>query len=418
MKNIKKISLILVIIICSALAGSTLAMWYINRDKVIIPKVYFQGDMSNMLTKSDERNIKIRYEDQNKEFETYAKIKFQGTSSLAYDKKNYTITLYEDENYESKNKILMKEEWGAQSKYCLKANWIDKTHSRNIITARIAATANEKYGVFANTPHNGTIDGFPIEVYLNDEFLGIYTWNIPKDEWLWNLDDENPNHIVIGAGNHSDTTRFKAEATDFNEDEWEVEVGQENEETLDKLNRLISFVKDSTDEEFEEDYELYIDKDAMLNYIAIYSVSEAIDNITKNLMLVTYDGKVWAPSLYDLDTTFGTDAAGNLLNSYEKYEYDMKVSLLFKRTVETFPTEVADRYFELRKDILTKENIMKEFEEFKYYIPDETFEKEAERWSDIPGESIEQISTFLDYRIPFIDTYMNELYDIENTTDE
>ena len=397
MKNIKKISLVLIVIICALAAGSSLSVWYINKDKVVIPKVYFQGDMSNMLTKSDERNIVIKYKDKSgdKEFETYAKIKLQGTSSLAYDKKNYTITLYEDENYENKNKIIMNEDWGAQSKYCLKANWIDKTHSRNIVTARIAATIQEKYGVFTNTPHNGTIDGFPIEVYINNEFLGIYTWNIPKDEWMWNMDDENPNHIVISAGNHSETTDFKEEAIEFDEEGWEVEVGHENDETLEKLNRLITFVKDSTDEE------------------CVLSVSEALDNVSKNLMLVTYDGEVWAPSLYDLDATFGTDYKGDILESYDSFEWRLNKCLLFKRTIETFPEELADRYFELRKDILRKENIMKEFEDFKASIPEESFEKEAQRWANIPGENIEQISEFLDYRLPFIDKYMNGLYDTE-----
>ena len=30
--------------------------------------------------------------------------------------------------------------------------------------------------------------------YLNDEFLGIYTMNIPKDAWMFNMDEDNEKH--------------------------------------------------------------------------------------------------------------------------------------------------------------------------------------------------------------------------------
>ncbi|MBQ8379753.1 MAG: CotH kinase family protein [Clostridia bacterium] len=413
MKNGKKIVALIIIILCALTAGVGVSVWNINKDSVKIPKVYFEGDISNMTSKEDKRSIKIKYRSEDKKFDTYAEIKIQGTSSIYYDKKNYTIALYEDEAHESKNKIVMNEEWGAQNKYCLKANWIDKTHSRNIVTARIGATIQEKYGLFDNTPHNGTIDGFPIEVYINKEFLGIYTWNIPKDEWLWNMDDENPNHIVIGAGSNGEITAFKEEITEFSDDGWEIEVGPENEETLNKFSRLIDFVKNSTDEEFKEDYELYLDKDAVLNYIAVVTFSEAIDNITKNMMLVTYDGKVWAPSLYDLDVVWGTDYKGKQLTDYEELEGGLCYSLLFDRTLECFPEEAADRYFELRKDILTKEYVMDEFESFKAQIPESSFEKEVERWGEIPGAEITQISDFLDFRISFVDKFMNNLYNVE-----
>lgn len=413
MKYGRKIIVLVIVMLCAFSAGVILTICNINKDKVEIPKVYFEGNISNMESKSDKRNIKIKYKSEDKTFESYAEIKVQGTSSLLYEKKNYNITLYQDELHENKNKVVMNEAWGEQSKYCLKANWIDKTHARNIITARIAATIQDRYGVFEDTPHNGTIDGFPVEIYINDEFLGIYTWNIPKDEWLWNMDDENPNHIVVGAGDNSLTTAFKEEFEEFSSDGWEVEVGSEDEATVEKLNRLIRFVKDSSDEEFKEDYEQYIDKDSMLNYICVYALTDAVDNIRKNLMLVTYDGKVWAPSLYDLDTTFGTNCEGLLLENYDDLEVALNSSMLFKRTIEAFPEEVADRYFELRKDIFTKEYIMNEFETFDAQIPESSKEKELKKWIELAGEDITQISEFLDYRIPFIDNYMYELYEIE-----
>ena len=84
-----------------------------------IPKVYIEGDISNMATKKDERNVLLKYKSNELNFEKNTKIKVQGSSSLAYEKKNYTINFYENDSFEKKSKIDMKKGWGEQSKYNL-----------------------------------------------------------------------------------------------------------------------------------------------------------------------------------------------------------------------------------------------------------------------------------------------------------
>jgi hypothetical protein len=53
---------------------------------------------------------------------------------MSYPKKNFTIKLFEDANRTVKQKIAFKN-WGKQNKFCLKANWIDISHLRNIVSA-------------------------------------------------------------------------------------------------------------------------------------------------------------------------------------------------------------------------------------------------------------------------------------------
>ncbi len=372
-----------------------------------IPKVYFEGNISNMTEKTDERQIKIKFTSTEINFETNAKIKIQGTSSLGFEKKNYNITLYTDDTYQSKEKVDVGQGWGAQSKYCLKANWIDKTHSRNIVSARITAKIQKKYQLFENTPNNGVIDGFPIEVYSNNEFLGIYTWNIPKDAWLWGLDEDNPNHIAIVGDGWTDAVAFKEEITTFEEAEWEVEVGENNQETIDKFNRIIHFINTSSDEEYIRDFEQYLNKDATLNYIIMLYAMEGSDNYGKNMVMLTYDGKVWYPSLYDMDSTWGTWSDGSLCETYD-YIPDTISNKILNRTIQCFSKELATRWFELRQDILAKDNILAEFINFIGTIPQETFQKEQERWGEIPGYGMDQIEEFLDYRLGYIDNIMLE----------
>ena len=187
-----------------------------------LPKLYLEGNISNMTTKKDERQISFKYVDDSDEYTGYANIKIQGTSSIAYAKKNYTIKLYEDKNLSQKSKLDLG--LGEQNKYCLKANWIDKTHARNIVAARIASKIQAKYNLFNDTPNHGLIDGYPIEIHSNDKFLGLYTLNIPKDAWMYNMDEKNPNHLVFVGDAWTSSVFFQKLASW--DGSWELEVGK------------------------------------------------------------------------------------------------------------------------------------------------------------------------------------------------
>ena len=389
-----------------------LAITQLNSNASSIPRVNIEGDISNMHVKSDIRKAKITYIGDELNFESYIEIKLQGSSSLAYEKKNYTIKLFKDEEHTEKNKVEVNKDWGKQSKYCLKANWVDDiTQSRNVVSARIAAKVQAKYNVFTNTPHNGTIDGFPVEIYNNDEFLGVYTWNIPKDDWLWNIDSKDEKQYTLEGDGYTDATAFKGNFEKFEDNVFTVEAGTESEEALKHLQRTIDFVKDSSDEEFKEKFSEYFDFDSSLNYILCCYYFGARDNTQKNMMLVSYDGKKFYPSLYDLDTTYGVEWDGT-----KKVEYDTVFdiegdSLLWQRVFKLFSNEVAQRWFELREDIFTKEATMKEFRDFYSLIPEETWQKERARWGeDLRGFGLDQIEEFLDFRIKFVDDIMEKKF--------
>lgn len=401
----KKLFLFFIIIILIIVSGFIGYKHLSNRDnqpKKNIPKVYFEGDISKMTSKKDVRKIKVKYVSDDVNFETYAEIKIQGTSSVKYDKKNYNITLY-NKDFTEKNKIDVG--FGKQSKYCLKANWIDKTHARNIVTARLASEVNKKYNLLNDTPNNGVIDGYPVEIYINNTFLGLYTWNIPKDSWMFNMDKENENHLVFANEGWTASSLFNAKV---NSDAFSIEAGIDNEESFDKLEAFSKFIRKSSNKEFKNNIKKFMDFDAALNYYILVQFAQLNDNVAKNMLLVTYDGKKWYPTLYDLDSSWGTNYDGLSTLNYEDLVVfsDMK---LWKRFEQTFSKEIAERYFELRKNILTKEHIMKLFEDFKNDIPNETFEKENQRWENIPGYDYNQIEEFLNIRIPIIDKEMQKL---------
>ncbi len=379
------------------------------------PKLYFTGDMSQ-ITREDQKSkqiecdIDVQYRSKEQIVNRSAKIKIQGTSSTQWRKKNYTITLYEDGNFDQKQGIDVG--WGEQSKYCLKANWIDKTHSRNVVTAKLVGEVQKKYNLFPTAPNGGAVDGFPVEVYINGEFHGLYTMNIPKDEWQFDMDSDNPNHIVICGENWNDPVLFK---DDPNLTDWSVEVGPENDETLAKIKRLSDFIRFSSDEEFKANIHQYLNLDATLNYYVMMDYAYMMDNRGKNMLLATYDGQVWYPSLYDLDTTWGTNWRGDGLYSYQYgLGSSIQTSFLWERIEDLYSRELAQRYFELRDNILEPDYVMNKFYEFYNLIPQEALDREVEKWTrpndPIPGYDLSQIQTFLDTLIPRLDVkYSNWL---------
>ena len=394
MKNLKwywKTLLVLVAIVAVGLAARV--------TQHQIPKLYFTGDISEMLDKSDERQIAFKYVNDDQTVEGYAEIKIQGTSSINYEKKNYTLKFFEDS--ELTNKLKIDVGWGPQNKYCMKANWIDRTHARNVVTAKLAAKMQAKYDLLTQAPNHGLIDGFPVEIYDNGKFLGLYTFNIPKDDWQFGMDGDNPDHIVICGEGWEPANLFK-EMPDF--DTWAVEVGDASEETLSKMNRLFDFVINSTDEEFKKNFENYLNLDAALNYYVMADMGYMADNLGKNMLIATYDGMEWYLSLYDLDSTWGTSYDGLRLVKYESNQLNLSKNNLFRRMEIAFPQELAQRYFELREDVLSNDNIMAEFEAFRDEIPAITFQKEINRWGvgpirkreELPGFEYDQIRDYLE----------------------
>ena len=149
-KIIKRIFIILGIVIALALLVYGIIKLYnaIEKKKKLdaFPRIYIEGNVLDIENKKDERQVVITYKDSELYFQTNAKIKWQGQTSLAYEKKNYYIKFYEDEVCEQKKNIDMGQGWGEYYKYCLKANWTDyKTHSRNIVSAQLSAEAQSKY---------------------------------------------------------------------------------------------------------------------------------------------------------------------------------------------------------------------------------------------------------------------------------
>ena len=172
------------------------------------------------------------------------KVKWQGSSSSAYPKKNYKLTFdtgftgfdawerwrkfttqFRASTGDTSTQPSTASRWGVQTKYVAKANWVDPSAARNVVCARLwgqivkaRIAAGEVTDGRAASPNYGAVDGFPLEIKINGVSNGLYTMTIPKEPWMFAMGVteaaeflDSQNYAVGDYVTHQDTLyRFKA----------------------------------------------------------------------------------------------------------------------------------------------------------------------------------------------------------------
>ena len=389
-----------------------------------IPKIFFSGELAQSKT---AKVVPFRYISKTQDFYGFAEIKAQGNSSMSYAKKNQTVKMFKDESCEKKLKIDFKN-WGKQNKHVYKANWIDLTHARNIVSARLwgdivrsRSNFDEYPEEFKTSPNVGAIDGFPVKVYANGIYQGRYTLNIPKDKWMSNMNDDLDNHCILCGENYASGC-FRAKAN-INGSDWSDEIHDSVPASIKtRWNEVISFVMNSTDEEFKANLGNYFDINSVLDYFLFGLASCGLDAFGKNQIYMTYDGQKWIASMYDMDSTWGLYWNGGkfVATDYARTSYEDMINgregnLLYLRLEQLFYSELQNRWAELKVNALSIENIINRFERFTDIAPTELVNEDyasttgGGKFTGIPSKTtnhIQQIRSYALARLAWTDTYV------------
>lgn len=398
----------------------------VEPEALDMPKVFFNGDKP---TDKTAVHATIEYISKTQHFKGYVDIKCQGTSSMAYPKKNYTIKMFSDETRSTKLKKDFKG-WGKQSKFCLKANYIDHSHARNIVSAKLWGQVVKSRSDFDSlpeelktSPNYGAVDGFPIKVYYNNTYEGVYTWNIPKDGWMNNMDDKLDTHCIL-CGEEYVSGCFRS----ANASAWSDELHDTMPANIvTSFNNFQNFVINSSDDDFKTGLSNYADVNSLIDYYIFQYVICGLDSMGKNQLFFTYDGIKWIASSYDMDSTFGLYWNGQRFVSatyrmQEDYEsgshttsYNNKGNLLYVRMEELFCDEIKARYTELRAGVLSYANIVNEFERFMDTIGKDLYAEDLTIYTGIPSGStnnIQQIRNYTRDRLTYVDTQIEALREL------
>ena len=356
-----------------------------------LPLLFLTGTTAGM-SKENAIVLKVKFRD----VEAWAKFKWQGSSSLAHPKKNYTMTLYTDQACTQPLDVEIVEGWGKHHKYNLKANFMDHTHARNICSCklwgRIVKSRANVPTELSVLPNGGAIDGFPVIIMLNGEFHGLYTWNIPKDDWMFG----SPKAIVC-ADAHVDATKFKALATLDGDFELEYVEDEDNADwVLPSLNAAIQAVMDGDLATAAQ----YIDIPSAMDYYIHVVCEGSLDGIDHNYLLVTFDGVKWYFTDYDRDRVYGVSADDTYFFSpfgTVTFESVANTHRLFNliRTHET--AALKARAIALRNGTMSEAGVMDVFVNFMQGIPTQILDEDVRLYPTIPSTNVHNLAQILNW---------------------
>lgn len=507
-----------------------------------LPVLYLTGDTTGM-SKDNAVSLDYVYGERS----GVATMKWQGSSSLSYPKKNYTIKF--DNAFEAATG------WGEQKKYCLKANYIDHSHARNLVSAKlwgeivktriqsvtgvssggtvnpnayslegdvIIANATTQYGnayikefvipagdykisldvffpdgasnlkiatqffrlstnvgvnyvdliatktgewetltggthwgggsdalimimptvtngvkirnirminiynesVFydfkpasnplKNSINGGAVDGFPCIVMLNREFHGLYTFNIPKDGWMFGMNDSTVSQAILCANTQNNACGFKALATLTDDFDLEYVSDEENSDwVLTSLNNLIGAVINSDGTDLDTTVAKFLDWHSAIDYLIFTVLLRGTDMFRKNYLLVTYDGVKWFFSAYDMDSTYGMKWDGKGFDSANGYPFLNDYNHRVMELIYTYKKdELLARYEEIRNTVMSEDNVYQKFTNFASVIPSPVLVEDVKLWPTIPSSSASNTAQILNWyrlRSAFIDKQAGQM---------
>lgn len=375
---------------------------------------------------------------------TINKFKVQGSSSIYFPKKNYTLNF--DKSFEAFGGM------GKQHKYVIKANYSDATQSLNNVGAKlwgkIRGTHLQSDGAIQNSNgdylvddngnhiigvtdpqlsiggHYGAINGFPIAVYINDQYWGLYSFNIPKDDWMAKMPKSGKYAIVDAVW--KDQGAFNAETTFEDNMELQFCSTKDNTWAKDSINELIRVAKGSYDTAGALDTALapLVDYDSVYDYY-IYSVLTGnVDGVYRNYLLQTFDGKKWYFAAYDMDESFGrTPQDTKYLSAYSTggddfwheettFENIANNNRLFYQFWKFHKDEVLKRTKDLISGVMSAPSVDTTFINYSQPIPRIALIAENKVWKNTPDTSvntIDRIGRWYHDRIDWIkNTYLEQ----------
>lgn len=362
------------------------------------------------------------YADGEKKENLKGKIKWRGNSTNTGDKhkRNYTINLEEDVKILGMRK---------DNKWILDAGQADLFRLRNRIATEIWNEMAHKPYYADKEPNAITgVRGKVVELYLNDEYRGIYCLTECMDRKELKLKKFEMNTGLIHGEFWISKSYGSALMWDIPEnydnnsnlfDVFEIKYPDLNdiEETDHSiLWNAIDFVVNSDDETFTNNVSDYFDMPVIIDYYIFLNVMNAFDNVGKNMIWAVYDkesDKKLTLAVWDLDGTVGS----KWLNDWAIPEYKINVNhnlyvRLIKLNVDHFNEKVINRYYELRKNIISTESIIKKYTDYYELLKNSgAAKREEEKWSedtDINGKII-NFSEEIEYIKDWIINHFNYL---------
>lgn len=352
--------------------------------------------------------IVVNYAEQDRASDQFmVGLEHRGGSSLAYEKKSFACSLKGsvDLNDDVSGSFF---DMKSNNDWILDAMWIDKARIRNLTSFQLwnSLEGGDHYGI------KGTV----VELYLNNEHQGVYSFNENMNAEL--LSHSSVPEVLYKALEWEDgATRFETypniPSSNSYWDGWEQKYPDPqleiNWEPLDNLRRL---VVNETDEVFAASISSQIELDLFVDYYLFLNLVAAADNTGKNTFLYRASGQERLNLIpWDLDSSWGLEWDGSHVGNTTILSNN-----LFDRLLETnageFRNKVKLRWNAVRGNVFSPAELESVFNQnFDLVNAPGVIAIENERWGSTIDLAQEQDYLFewLEGRLIFLDSYFDSL---------
>lgn len=413
----------------------------------ILPQVRVESELLvvngdeiiGLTTDKNEVEADVAYISKDNQFFEKCTISYQGNSTLANPKKGFSI------NFTSKHRF---NNWIATDGFHLKGYYNDWTHSRDLVNnelieqiyrSRKVVRPYMKYNDFGDNGIKSLganaychIFGFPVELYINGKYWGLYSLNLKKFNGNYHLLKNNANHIMFEPDNNATITSASWNWTNIevrcpkslitNKDGSKYD-GDHPQEIADgdvktSILSFISWLSSISTSMSEAQLEERLNTEEFIDWYLFNWFVDNNDIVGKNTLYTTWDSVHWSLLLYDLDNTYGMSTSwntgGDAQASALRDTYGIKANSCgpwIAKIATILDSRIKARYAELRKEIFTSANIRMLFNDFTENVGIDAYERDVARWNyPSYGQSdqhfvfnVDKVVTWIDNRITFLD---------------
>lgn len=374
-------------------------------------------------------------------FKKHAILNAQGNSSLTFIKKNVAIDFCDDEWIGDKTPNIRIGEWVPQDSFHMKAyytdffrgvgaasyklydqivrtrgNMYDRPWKKALLDMSKIETTTKSFGnpyigdysLLTDTGARCFPDGFPVAVYLNGEFYGIFSFQLKKHRDNYHMDKSTAEHvhldgtinynilwngtIVWGTGDNGFEVRNPKNLYAIGGNKYDADIKQEEIAGEDEVNAWIAagqlpdgtvisskikknlqrtakvkkYIQDfansiniinaaastyetssKTDEDlkaFKTVFEKYYDVENLIDYIIISDLIKNEDGFSKNWQWFTYGGIKWYVGLYDCDICYGAFWDGGRTTDVLTSHLNTSLNLPTGYIIKYYVSELNARY--------------------------------------------------------------------------
>ncbi len=346
----------------------------------------------------------------------FAGIETRGRSASFRPKPSFGLEIRQDSTGLSKDISLL----GMRSDddWILDALYIDKARMRNKVSMDL-------WRDICNVSNNEKVHGNPYtaseytEVFVNGTYAGIYTLGERMDTKQLDITptDDITEALLYKTENWSGTTWFRVMADTTSSSQWDgwVQLVPDPDVFIfwQPVYNFTDFVMHSSDSEFENQIENYLDLENLIDYYIFINTCRAFDNMGTNMFYARQSSDnpfIICP--WDMDASWGRNFDSTYL-SFAGIQDNKYYDRLIELDVNNFNGRMLAKWNDLRSELITHDKLYARFRKNSdVLIESDAIRREALRWPEMHlnlENELNYLNPWIAERIKILDEHFQSL---------